>query len=183
LPKRTSNRKEPAGEHCTSGASGERYALGRKAALKEILSDWHEWLPLVGIAVVALVTLAFWLRRKPDNSPDRERERCAYLNRVGRIVEGQIIEIADHAQAGPEGGAARMFQKRSDMPSTNGTRKLLYYTYSISGVTYETAQDVTGLEERAHPSRVAAGQTASVKYDPANPSNSILVADDWSGLH
>ena len=65
----------------------------------------------------------------------------------------------------------------------NGAQKLLYYSYSISGVTYETAQDITGLEARAHLSRVAAGQTASVKYDPSNPSNSILVADDWSGLH
>jgi len=76
---------------------------------------------------------------------------------------------------------------KSKSPSTgaaaNGTQKLLYYTYSISGVTYETAQDVTGLEERLHLTRVAAGQTASVKYDPSNPSNSILLADDWSGLH
>jgi len=31
--------------------------------------------------------------------------------------------------------------------------------------------------------RAAVGQTASVKYDPSNPSNSILLADDWSGLH
>jgi hypothetical protein len=65
----------------------------------------------------------------------------------------------------------------------NGAQKLLYYTYSISGVTYETAQDITGLEERLHLTRAAAGQTASVKYDPSNPSNSILPADDWSGLH
>ena len=57
------------------------------------------------------------------------------------------------------------------------------YSYSISGVTYETAQDVTGLEERLCLERLAAGQPASVKYDPSNPSNSILVADDWSGLH
>jgi uncharacterized protein DUF3592 len=152
--------------------------------LKEILSDWHEWLPLVGIAVVAIVSAIFWLRRKPDTPMDRERERCAYLNRVGRIVEGQIIEVADHAPTADEAGGARMFQKRVE-PSANGnsTRKLLHYSYSISGVTYETAQDVTGLEIRAQLSRVAAGQTASVKYDPANPSNSILVADDWSGLH
>ena len=30
----------------------------------------------------------------------------------------------------------------------NGLRKLVCYSYSISGVSYETAQDVTGLEER-----------------------------------
>jgi hypothetical protein len=152
--------------------------------LKEILSDWHEWLPLAGIAVVAIVSAIFWMRRKPDTSMDRERERCAYLNRVGRIVEGQVIEVADHVQPVAEAGGSRMFQKRPELTANgNGTRKLLYYSYSISGVTYETAQDVTGLEVRAQLNRVAAGQTASVKYDPANPSNSILVADDWSGLH
>jgi hypothetical protein len=151
--------------------------------LKEILSDWHEWLPLAGIAVVAIVSALFWLRRKPE-SMDRERERCAYLNRVGRIVEGQIIEVADHAPQAAEAGGSRIFSKRAEVSSNgNGTRKLLHYSYSISGVTYETAQDVTGLEIRAQLNRVAAGQTASVKYDPANPSNSILVADDWSGLH
>jgi len=72
---------------------------------------------------------------------------------------------------------------RSPTLAPNGGQRLLYYSYSISGVTYETAQDVTGMEERIHMSRVAAGQTASVKYDPANPSNSILLSDDWSGLH
>jgi hypothetical protein len=61
-------------------------------------------------------------------------------------------------------------------------RRLIRYSYSISGVTYETAQDVTGLEERLCLERLAAGQPASVKYDPSNPSNSILVADDWSGI-
>jgi len=52
----------------------------------------------------------------------------------------------------------------------------------ISGVTYETAQDITGLEQHVHFQRLAAGQPASVKYDPSNPTNSILIADDWSGL-
>ena len=65
----------------------------------------------------------------------------------------------------------------------SGLRRLVRYSYSIAGVTYETAQDVTGLEERLCLERIASGQPASVKYDPSNPSNSILVADDWSGLH
>ena len=154
--------------------------------MKELLNDWHEWLPLAGIAVVVLVGLGFWLRRKPEDESDVERQRCAYLNRVGRIVEGQVLEIVEHTPD-PRDRAAKppgMFQKRV-VPSafSNGTQKLLYYTYSISGVTYETAQDITGLEEAKHLGRVAAGQTASVKYDPSNPSNSILLADDWSGLH
>jgi hypothetical protein len=154
--------------------------------LKELLNDWHDWLPLAGVAVVVLVGLILWLRRKPEDEGDIERQRRAYLNRVGRIVEGQVLEIVEHARDAndPAAKPAGMFQKRA-APSafTNGTQKLLYYTYSISGVTYETAQDITGLEGAKHLGRVAAGQTASVKYDPSNPSNSILLADDWSGLH
>jgi hypothetical protein len=111
------------------------------------------------------------------------------LNKVGRIVEGQILDISEtplpsddsarHAAASAKNTSAKV----ASAAPTNGTQRLLYYTYSISGVTYETAQDVTGLEERLHLKRAAVGQTASVKYDPSNPSNSILLADDWSGLH
>jgi Protein of unknown function (DUF3592) len=154
--------------------------------LKEILKDWHDWLPLAGIAVLALVAIIFWLRRTPKNPSDIERDRRAYLNRVGRIVEGQILEIAEHTAGESAPTAAKpagLFHKSHSTATSNGIQKLLHYTYSISGVTYETAQDITGLDLRAHLSRLAAGQTASVKYDPSNPSNSILLADDWSGLH
>ena len=151
--------------------------------MKELLNDWHEWLPLAGIAVVVLVGIVLWLRRKPEDPNEIERQRCAYLNRVGRVVEGQILEIVEHAREVQAAKHSGMSPKRATRGNGHGSLKLLYYTYSISGVTYETAQDVTGREERLHLTRVAAGQTASVKYDPSNPSNSILLADDWSGLH
>ena len=121
------------------------------------------------------------MRRKPEDAAEIERQRRAYLNKVGRIVEGQVLEIAEHSREPNETKQGGMFAKARVVP--NGSRKLIHYTYSISGVTYETAQDITGLEERIVLNRVAAGQTASVKYDPSNPSNSILLADDWSGLH
>ena len=137
--------------------------------------------------MLAAVSIFFWLRRKPPDASQVERERRAYLNRVGRIVEGQVLEIVEHARATPSSGmdvkrpaSAAKSHGAADTPTP---QRLLYYTYAISGVTYETAQDITGLEERLHLTRVAAGQTASVKYDPSNPSNSILLADDWSGLH
>lgn len=159
--------------------------------MREFLSDWHNLLPLAGLGVLAIVALALSLRRKPEDAAEVERQRRAYLNRIGRIVEGQVLEIVDHrsrpaprASAPPprESGSSGMFRKRA-AAGLDAAQKLLYYTYSISGVTYETAQDITGLDERLHLARVAAGQTASVKYDPSNPSNSILLADDWSGLH
>jgi hypothetical protein len=156
--------------------------------LKNFLSDWQNLIPVAGLVVLAAVSIFLWLRRKPPDAGQVERERRAYLNRVGRIVEGQVLEIVEHGRAAPPSGTEgskrpRMFAKNEPRADAYTPQRLLYYTYAISGVTYETAQDITGLEERLHLTRVAAGQTASVKYDPSNPSNSILLADDWSGLH
>jgi hypothetical protein len=157
--------------------------------LRDLLTNWREMLPVAGLAVLALASIVMWIRRKPSGEPDMEHERRAYVNRVGRIVEGQVLDVVDRGPAAGEGAEPRekehtsVFGKRRAKTHSNGARMLLYYCYSISGVTYETAQDVTGLEERLLLTRVAAGQVASVKYDPSNPSNSILLADDWSGLH
>jgi hypothetical protein len=184
--------------------------------LKNFISDWRSSLPLAGLAVVGVTGLYYFLRPKREDEESLERQRRAYLNRVGRIVEGQVLDVADdasfshdsHPIISPLADDSALPLSPSKPPATspassrngkhealvasrhgassphpNGLPKLLYYTYSISGVTYETAQDITGLEEQLHLERVAAGQTASVKYDPSNPSNSILLADDWSGLH
>jgi hypothetical protein len=153
--------------------------------LKNFLSDWQNLIPVAGLMILAAVGVFFWLRRKPPDDAAIERERRAYLNRVGRIVEGQVLEVVEHPHETAAPGAVKPAPPavaKSPVESRLPLR-LLYYTYAISGVTYETAQDITGLEERLHLTRVAAGQTASVKYDPSNPSNSILLADDWSGLH
>jgi LPXTG-motif cell wall-anchored protein len=153
--------------------------------LKELLSDWHNLVPAVGLALLAGAGVYFMFRRKPEDDSAMERARRAYLNRIGRIVEGQVLEVADHtkAAASSNGNGHKPSSSLKHTIEAEAPRKLLYYTYAISGVTYETAQDVTGMEEQLHLSRVASGQTASVKYDPSNPSNSILLADDWSGLH
>jgi hypothetical protein len=147
-------------------------------AVNRYLSNWHEMASLVSFGAVAAASLYFVFRKKPENADALERQRRAYLNRIGRIAEGQVVEVSDQSAVGLSGdaaGGARIM--------ASAAPKMLYYSYSISGVTYETAQDVTGLEEQAHLSRVVAGQHASVKYDPSNPSNSILLADDWCGLH
>ena len=144
---------------------------------------------MVGVAALVVGAAAVMLRRffkKPEDPEDEERRRRFQLNQVGRIVEGLVVELVETpplpAQEPESGLFARRKVARSGM-AANVARRLVRYSYSISGVTYETAQDVTGLEERLCLERLAAGQPASVKYDPSNPSNSILVADDWSGLH
>ncbi len=134
--------------------------------------------------MLAAVVVFFWVRRKRPDAAEIERERRAYLNRVGRIVEGQVLDVVEQARAAAStDGKQRPAAAAKASVTSTVAQRLLFYTYAISGVTYETAQDITGLEERLHLTRVAAGQTASVKYDPSNPSNSILLADDWSGLH
>ena len=135
--------------------------------------NWQIWaLNAASLAVVGGAFLSKLLGRSPD--PDEiERQRRAYLNQIGRIVEGQITDLVEVAE-----DKAR----RKSTKEVNGRRKMVCYSYSISGVSYETAQDITSLEGRAGMERIITGLPASIKYDPSNPSNSILIADDWSGL-
>lgn len=138
---------------------------------------------MVGTAAAVMLHRVF---QKPEDPDGAERRRRFELNQVGRIVEGLVVELVETPVSAPVVQDPGMFSRRPSGNSgsvASGVRRLIRYSYSISGVTYETAQDVTGLEERLCLERLAAGQPASVKYDPSNPSNSILVADDWSGIH
>jgi hypothetical protein len=128
------------------------------------------------VAVAAGVAISQWLRR-PDDPEEIEKRRRFHLNQIGRIVEGHIVELVE---VPAQSGESLASKRRAMMP--NGNRKMVCYNYSISGVSYETAQDVTGLEERAPLNQLVAGRPASIKYDPSNPSDSIIVADDWSGV-
>src|SRR5260370_5424221 len=134
-----------------------------------------------GAAIAALAMIAYAFFRPAANPEDEERKRRLHLNQIGRIAEGQIVELVEHP---PESKAARkgLFGASARPLADMRPRHLVSYSYSISGVTYQTAQDITGLESQIRLERVVAGQPASIKYDASNPSDSILVADDWSGL-
>jgi hypothetical protein len=144
---------------------------------------------MIGVAAAVIVAAAVLLHRhfqKPEDPEDEERRRRFQLNQVGRIVEGLVVELVETPGTPVPESTSVPAPQQNTLASSGGAfgmRRLIRYSYSIAGVTYETAQDVTGLEERLCLERLAAGQPASVKYDPANPSNSILVADDWSGIH
>jgi hypothetical protein len=154
--------------------------------LKHLAIDWRVVVGAVAIVAAAIAVVLRQYFQKPENPEDEERRRRSQLNQVGRIVEGLVVELVESQGAGLPSPASETFSGRKPAAAGlggNGVRRLVRYSYSIAGVTYETAQDVTGLEERLCLERIASGQPASVKYDPSNPSNSILVADDWSGLH
>jgi len=148
--------------------------------LKSLLADPKTLLALVA-AVLAGIGILFFAFSRPTADPEEaERKRRLHLNQIGRIAEGQVVELVNHP-AEEEPASKGLFGSKAK-PLGSQLRNIVSYSYSISGVTYQTGQDITGLESQVRLERLVAGQPASIKYDPSNPIDSILVADDWSGL-
>lgn len=103
------------------------------------------------------------LRRKPRTAEDVERERRAWLDRIGRITDGTVIDVQEIR---PDNRAATM----------------LIYQYDVAGVSYEASQDVTYLRQRINLHSCRLGLPTSVRYDPQNPGNSIVLSERWMGL-
>ena len=135
----------------------------------------------LALAVLAGISVVFYAFFRPAvDLEETERKRRLHLNQIGRIAEGQVVDLMQHpAEEAP--ASKRLFGSKP-RPLAGRLRHIVSYSYSISGVTYQTGQDITGLESQVRLERLVAGQPASIKYDPSNPVDSILVADDWSGL-
>jgi hypothetical protein len=122
-------------------------------------------LAVAGICAGGFAAYAL-LRRRP--SPDElERLRREMLIRQGRIIDGTIIDIAD------------LSPEESGRPCG---MKLILYKYDIAGVVYECSQDVTMLAHLINIYDLRLSFPASVRYDPHNPGNSLVVAETWSGV-
>ena len=104
------------------------------------------------------------LRRKPKTADDIERDRRIWLNTIGRITDGTVIDVQEIA---PEGQRAAT---------------MLIYQYDVAGVSYEASQDVTYLRQWINLHSCRLGLPTSVRYDPQNPGNSIVVSERWMGL-
>jgi hypothetical protein len=148
--------------------------------LNTVSPDWKLILAMGGAAIAAVSMIGYAFFRPAENPEEIERKRRLHLNQIGRIAEGQVVELAAHA-AEPR-ATKGFFGSRPQPVDHLSPRQLVSYSYSISGVVYHTAQDITGLESQVRLDKLVAGQPASIKYDPSNPTDSILVADDWSGL-
>ena len=111
-----------------------------------------------GIAGYAL------LRRKSKTAAAIERERRDLLGEIGRITDGTVIDV----------------QELLDNPERPAT--LLIYHYDVAGVSYEASQDVTYLRQWINLQSCRLGVPTSVRYDPANPGNSMVISERWNGL-
>ncbi len=111
-----------------------------------------------GAAVAAIAMIAYAFFRPAEDPEDIERKRRLHLNQIGRIAEGQVVELVAHP-AEPR-ATKGLFGSRARPLADSSPRQFVSYSYD----------------------KLAAGQPASIKYDPSNPTDSILVADDWSGL-
>jgi hypothetical protein len=73
-----------------------------------------------------------------------------------------------------------------DVQEMLGTRErpstFLIYQYDVAGVSYEASQDVTYLRQLINLHSCRLGLPTSVRYDPHNPGNSIVLSDRWMGL-
>ena len=119
----------------------------------------------VGVAVIGIGLLTGILARRHRKTPEqRERERRMRISEMGRITDGTVIDVNELEVNG------------------SGEIQLLVYQYDVAGVSYEASQDVTTLRHRVDLHSCRAGLMTSIKYDPANPGNSIVIAENWSGL-
>jgi hypothetical protein len=113
---------------------------------------------LLALAVVlvmlgALIGYRAW-KRSRITPEERERRRRAALVGRGKMSDAMLVEIRDD---------------------------LLFYSYGVRGVEYTASQDVSMLKGQMPPD-FSTIDAVSVKYDPRNPANSIVLAEQWSGL-
>ena len=105
------------------------------------------------LATGAILGFRAW-RRSRITAEERERRRREALAARGKMADAELAEIRDD---------------------------VLFYSYGVRGVEYIASQDVTMLRDYL-PRDYSDVGPVSVKYDPRNPANSILVAEQWTGL-
>ncbi|HKD78362.1 MAG TPA: hypothetical protein VKH81_01645 [Candidatus Angelobacter sp.] len=119
---------------------------------------------LVALAGAGLLWGAMAWARKHRKTPDqREHERRMHISEIGRITDGTVIDV-------------------NEMQTNADELQLLIYHYDVAGVSYEASQDVSTLRHMVDLHSCRSGLMTSIKYDPSNPGNSIVIAENWSGL-
>jgi hypothetical protein len=105
------------------------------------------------VAIVAALGYRAW-KTSRVTPEERERRRRSVLADTGKMGDAMLVEFRDNN---------------------------LFYSYFVRGVEYTASQEVSSLTDRL-PDDLSSVGAVSVKYDPRNPANSIVVAEQWSGL-
>jgi hypothetical protein len=116
----------------------------------------------VAIGALVILSAAIWwvvrnyLRGRP--TPEEvERQRRGTLYREGKMGDGEIVDVETASAS-------------------------IAYSYSVAGVTYTASQDLRALQSLLPPDVMMVVGPVSVKFDPRNPANSIVLCEEWSGL-
>jgi len=128
------------------------------------LSSGEQVAAAVGAALVVGSVLWLVLRREQMTQEEIERARRERLVRVGRITDGSLLDLS--------------FVEEE--PREFETPLRLVFKYQVAGVVYEAAQDVSALQEQVLAMRF--DLPVQVRYDYQNPANSIVVAEEWTGI-
>ncbi len=130
------------------------------------LSTRIAWEVAAGVAAIAGGgAIGLWLAlRKRPTAEELEQQRRDFLVQSGRLVDGMLLDVYE-----VDGEDGRKLT-------------LVLFNYRIGGVDYECSQDVTNMAEVVDPRRIQLGLPCSVRYQPGNPQNSIVVAEHWTGL-
>lgn len=120
-----------------------------------------EWIG-AAVAAAGIVTAAavYGIRRHRRNRlgpEEMERRRRLVLYREGKMGDGEIVDVAVESSS-------------------------IIYSYSVAGVIYMASQDLTALRGSIPADVMTMVGPVSVKFDPRNPANSIVLCEDWSGL-
>ena len=111
---------------------------------------------LGGLAVLAFAGwgVRSYFRSRPDPA-ELERRRRLTLHAIGKMGDGAILELQGDN---------------------------VIYSYSVRGVEYTASQDLSALGAHLPAEPWSIIGPVSVKYDPRNPANSIILCESWNGL-
>jgi len=115
----------------------------------------HITFALSGVLVVLMALIGYRAWKSSRIVPEeRERQRRNALVARGKMGDATLVEVRDD---------------------------LFFYSYDVRGMEYTASQDISRLKSRM-PGDLSTMGPVSVKYDPRNPANSIVLAEEWSGL-
>ena len=124
-----------------------------RSALASLSAAETVSLVLAGVLVVLVALIGYRAWQSSRITPaERERRRRGALAASGKMGDATLLELRG---------------------------QMLFYSYDVRGVEYTACQDIGSFETNL-PTELMG--PVSVKYDPRNPANSIVVAEEWSGL-